>query len=402
MTKALIVGGGIAGPVTAVALRRLGMDVTLSESFPRGAHGVGAFLGLAANGVDALRAVDLGHVVDGLGFATPAMDFYSGTGRHWGRLPLGNGRGGTTTQTMRRSDLYAALADAALQAGVNVQYGKRLVDTRTEADGVRAIFADGTEEVGDLLVGADGVRSRTRELIDPEAPQPRYLGLGNAGGFAQGVDVPGEVGVMQMMFGHDCFFSWTKNPNGEVWWFANTPAPRELSREELAAISSEEWRENLIGLVARDRSPAKRIIRATEDVLAGWNTYDLPTVPTWHSGRTVLVGDSVHAMSPASGQGASMAMEDAVVLAQCLRDSASIEDAFTTYEATRRDRVEKVVAFGKRSGDQKAVGSFGRIVRDLTYPFVLNLVARGQAREDHWLYTHHIEWESPARTFGYA
>ncbi|WP_414638650.1 FAD-dependent monooxygenase, partial [Actinophytocola sp.] len=103
--------------------------------------------------------------------------------------------------------------------------------------------------------------------------------------------------------------------------------------------------------------PAGEIIDATEHVFSGSNTYDFPTVPVWHRGRMIIIGDAAHATSPASGQGASMALEDAVTLAKCLRD---LPAAYTAYENLRRKRVERVVAQGKRNGDGKAwTGSAG-------------------------------------------
>jgi hypothetical protein len=75
------------------------------------------------------------------------------------------------------------------------------------------------------------------------------------------------------------------------------------------------------------------IIRATKEILAGWNTYDFPTVPTWHNERMIIIGDAAHAASPSSGQGASMAIKDAVVLAKCLRDEPCIEDALCNVRA---------------------------------------------------------------------
>lgn len=394
MTKALIIGGGIAGPAAAVALRKAGVDAAVYEAYAREANGTGAFLTLAVNGMDALATLGIAESVRGLGFATPAMEFRSGTGRRLGRIPLVAPTPEAMSRTVTRADLHEVLRDAAVASGATVEHDKRLVDIRTESGGVRAIFADGTEATGDLLVGADGVRSATRRLIDSAAPSPRYVPLGNLGGITRGVTVPGDVGVPQMMFGRECFFAWMNHPNGEVWWFANPPQPEELSREELAAIPAEERRRQLLDLLAADTSPAQEIIGATDHILAGWNTYDLPTVPTWRKGRVVLIGDAVHAMAPSSGQGASQAIEDAVVLAKCVRDHPTIEGAGAGFESARRQRVERVVALGQRSGSQKAVGPVGRMIRDATLPLVFRLLARSQSRSDHWLYSHHIEWES--------
>jgi FAD-dependent urate hydroxylase len=140
----------------------------------------------------------------------------------------------------------------------------------------------------------------------------------------------------------------------------------------------------------------RALLAASDEVFAGWPTYDIPTVPTWHRDGMVLVGDALHAASPASGQGASMAFEDAVTLALCLRDHPSVNDAFAAYERLRRRRVEAVVARGKRTGDVKAPGPVGRWVRDrLAMPLVAAGMKRARPGRDEWLTGHHIDWDSP-------
>jgi FAD-dependent urate hydroxylase len=294
---------------------------------------------------------------------------------------------GTSTQTITRAALYGALRDEAVRRGVPVEYGKRLVAATPERDGVTATFADGTTAHADLLIGADGLRSTVRTIIDPHAPAPRYVPLLNIGGYAKGLRLPDEPGVMRMIFGRACFYAYVIHPNGDVWWFANPRQPRELTREELAAVN---WRERLLELFAKEPGPARDLVEATEELYSGWNTYDFPKVPTWHRDRMIIIGDAAHATSPASGQGASMAIEDAVTLAMSLRDAESVPDAFTRYESLRRRRVERVVAQGKRNGDGK---SLGPVMRHLL-PLFFKLYKPGEAGMN-WMYGHRIDWHSP-------
>ena len=396
MATALIVGGGIAGPVTAMALRAAGFEAAVYEAYDREADGVGAFLTLAVNGLRALQAMGLAEPVRAAGFDTPRMHLVSGTGRLLAEFPNGPALpDGTVSQTVKRTDLYGALRDEAVRRGVRVQYGKRLVDARIlpAGGGVEAHFADGSRAEGDLLIGADGLQSRTRQIIDQKAPAARYIGLLNTGGYARGVAVPGEPGVMRMIFGKRCFFGYVPHPDGEVWWFANPPRAQETSREELAAVTERQWRDHLIELFRRDATPAVDLIRATEQIPTGWNTYDLPSVPTWRNDRMVIVGDAAHAASPASGQGASMAIEDAVVLAKCLRDVPDVATALGVYERLRRDRVERVVAQGKRNGNLKAAGPVGRVVRDLVLPVVMKRIASRDPMG--WIFDYDLDWETP-------
>jgi FAD-dependent urate hydroxylase len=391
--RALIIGGGVAGPVAAMALQRASIDGFIYEAYAGGADYAGAFLTFASNGLDALRAIDAHHLVLAEGFPTPRMTIQSGTGKHLGDVPNGGTLpDGTVSQTLRRADLYRVLRDEAVRRGANIEYGKRLVDAETSPDGsVTARFEDGTEAEGDLLIGADGIHSRTRRIIDPSAPGTRYIPVLNIGGYAREVRVQAQPGTFLMVFGKRAFFGYAVHPSGEVWWFANPPRADEPTGAELAAIGTEQWREMLMDLFAGDDSPAVEIIRSTPGKLAGWATYDLPSVPTWHRGSLVIIGDAAHATAPSSGQGASMAIEDAVVLSRCLRDLPDTRQAFAAYERLRRARVERIVAHGARTSNSKAAGPVVRVLRDLMMPLVLKRVARGGSLA--WMHDYHIAWD---------
>ena len=390
--KALIVGGGVAGPVAAMALRQAEIDSVVYEAYAGGADDAGSFLTFASNGLDALRTIDAHHLVLSEGFPTPRMTIQSGTGKHLGDVPNGGTLpDGTVSQTLKRADLYRALRDEAVRRGARVEYGKRLVDAETTPDGVVALFEDGTEDAGDLLIGADGIHSRTRRIIDPSAPGARFIPVLNIGGYARDVRVLAEPGTFRMVFGKRAFFGYAVHPSGEVWWFANPPRADEPTRAELAAIGTEQWREMLMDLFAGDATPAVEIIRSTPGELAGWATYDLPSVPTWHKGSLVIIGDAAHATAPSSGQGASMAIEDAVVLARCLRDLPDIGQAFAAYERLRRTRVERIVAHGARTSNSKAAGPVARVLRDMVMPLILKRVASGESLA--WMHDYHIAWD---------
>jgi len=389
MTRAIVVGAGVAGPVAAMALQRIGVDATVYEAYAGDAEGVGSFLTMQANGIDALRAVDAAGAVESLGFATPRATFFSGTGKRLGDGPLGAEN--AFSRTLRRADLYAALRAEALRRGARVEHGKRLVTAETGPDGVRAVFADGTEATGDLLIGCDGLQSRVRTAIDPSAPPARYVPVLNIGGEARGVRTdlaPGEYG---MVFGRRAFFGWTVSPDGDVWWFANPPRRDEPAPGELAAITSQEWRARLLALFADDRTPAAQLVAATHTELRGWATYDVPRVPHWYRDRMIVIGDAAHATSPASGQGASLAVEDAVVLAQCLRDVPTVTGAFEAFTNRRRERVERIVAEGNKWSNTKAAGPVARVVRDAVLPMVFRRMnAKGAA--NGWVFEHHVDF----------
>lgn len=172
----LIIGGGIAGPVTAMALREAGIDSTVYEAYDQTADGVGAFLGLAPNGLHALRVLGLDEPVRAAGFDSPGLRLTLSGGRTLLETSFTGTRADALPPiTIKRADLYATLRDEAVRRGIDIVYGKRLVDAVSDHNTVVARFADGTTAEGDLLIGADGLQSRVRQIIDPTSPAPRYV-----------------------------------------------------------------------------------------------------------------------------------------------------------------------------------------------------------------------------------
>ncbi len=396
MRTALVIGAGIAGPVAAIALQRAGITPTVYEAREDTADDAGAFLTLQVNGINALRALGIGPRVTGLGFPTPSMRFRSGTGKLLGEMSTGAALpDGTIGVTLRRSDLYRALRDEARGQGITIEHGRRLADVRPASGGVLAEFTDGTTATADLLVGADGIRSRVRQVIDPEAAPARYVPVLNIGGFAPAMAVDAAPGEYEMVFGKRAFFGYAVAPDGQIWWFANPPQRTEPAPGELAGLTTEHWRARLRELFAGDRTPACAIIDSTPGELRGWATYDVPSVRRWHRDRMIVIGDAAHATSPASGQGASMAIEDSVELGRCLRDLPEPDAAFAAYERLRRARVEQVVANGARSSNAKAAGPVARVLRDAFLPIFLR---RQGAETAAWMHAHHIDWDTPVAT----
>jgi FAD-dependent urate hydroxylase len=399
MSRALVIGAGPAGTVAALALAKAGWEAEIFEAYDRSAGlSQGAFLTVAVNGFDALAAIGADEAVRELGFPSGGIRFLSATGRHLGTLPIGPRLGdGTVTRSLRRADLYAALQELAVRRGIAVHHGKRLRGAAGLGDAVEATFAEGTVARGDLLVGADGLRSTVRQLIDPAAPAPRYTGMSNVGALTRSstVDVGAEAadGDYRMIWGRRCFFGYTVSPDGEIWWFANPPERAELAQEQLA--DPEAVKRRLVDLLSADRGPAAEIVDGTDGGILIGNQYDLPRVPTWQRERMVVIGDAAHAVSPATGQGVSLACEDAVTLGRCLRDEPDVARGPAAYEALRRERVERVVRWGARLGGAKTVGPVGRAARDLVLPRILALGARPKAMERQmWLFSHHIDWDA--------
>lgn len=390
---ALVIGGGIAGPAAAMALQKAGIDAAVYEAHAAAATGVGSFLTLATNGIDALRALGAAEGASRLGFPTTAMVFWSGGGKRLGAAQVSIAlEDGTTGRTLKRADLYRVMSKEALRRGIRVEHGKRLVAAVEGPSGVRATFADGSEAEGDLLVGADGVHSTVRRLIDPDAPAPRYARLVNLGGFVRGVAVDAQPGTYHMIFGKRAFFSYALAPDGEVWWFANLPEPREPDGDALRGTGSEEWRRRLIQAFRDDAGPAVPLVQATAQPLEGTVFHTLPSLPRWHGERMIVIGDAAHAPSPSSGQGASLAVEDAVQLGKSLWELPDVPRALAAVESIRRRRVEPIVRAAARVNNDKAATGAGRVMRDLMLPVFLKLMTN--SRQARRLYGYHIEWNT--------
>jgi len=390
---ALIIGGGIAGPAAAMALQKAGIDPVIYEARPADADGIGAFLTLASNGIDALRTLGADRPALAAGFPTPAITLRSGTGKRLGQTRTGGSLAdGTTSYTIKRADLYQVLHQQASSRGVRVEHGKRLIAAEQAGDGVRAVFADGTEAAGDVLIGCDGVHSAVRPIIDPVAPAPAYAGLLNTGGYARGVQVGTEPGSYEMIFGKRAFFGYATAPGGQVWWFANLPRRAEPARSQAQALGGDQWRPRLLELFADDAGPATALIEATPQIMAMSPIHTIAHLPAWHHGRMIVIGDAAHAPSPTSGQGASLSIEDALVLAKSLRDQPGHQAAFAAFEAARRPRVERIIKWAARINSSKAAGPVTRVFRDAMLPVILTVTADSKALRQ--TYGYHIDWDA--------
>ncbi|RNL86470.1 FAD-dependent oxidoreductase [Halostreptopolyspora alba] len=399
MTRALIIGGGVGGPVAAAALKRAGLEPVVYEAHPGPGEGLGAFLTLAPNGLAALRTVSmLERVRASASFPTTRVEFVNGSGRRLGLL------GGEEhlpeelrSVTINRAALQRAVADSAADQGVGVEYGKRLARYTESDSGVVAEFTDGSTAEGAVLLGADGIHSTVRRALAPDGPHPSYTGLLGIGGYSPVPDTPPTPeATMRMVFGRRAFFGYQSAPSGETYWFANL-GHSELTREEIAARDDAEWQEHALGLFRDDPPEITRIMReCAPSAFRPLGIYDLASLPHWYRGRAALLGDAAHAVSPASGQGASLAAEDALVLARCLRDINDVPEALAAYEWERRDRVERIVAEGRKRGARKAgsANPAALLVRDMTLRVVFGLTARFGSQG--WIHDHRVDFEARA------
>jgi 2-polyprenyl-6-methoxyphenol hydroxylase-like FAD-dependent oxidoreductase len=331
--RAIVVGGGIGGLTAAVALLRAGLEVRVFERAEE-LRAVGAGISIWANAVRALERVGLGDAVGGLG-AEIGVEVRSWRGDLLTAMPASEMRRlGGANLALHRADLQTALL-SALPEGT-IRTGSRFVRFENGAGQVVAHFADGREERGDLLVGADGLFSTVREQLHGDG-RPRYAGYTAW----RGVAVPGrelvpEGGDLGLM-GRGSEFGLANIGRGRFYWYLTKNAP-EGEGDDPAGRKGEVL-ERLRGWYG----PAPEAVEVTdEEAILRSDIYDRePLGEVWGRGRVTLLGDAAHPMTPNLGQGACQAIEDAVVLAHSLAERPA-EDALRHYEGRRAGRTAMI------------------------------------------------------------
>ncbi|WP_092556641.1 FAD-dependent monooxygenase [Actinoplanes derwentensis] len=341
MRRVIIAGGGVAGTATALALSKAGIEAEVYEAHPSRGADAGAFLTVMPNGMAGLAEIGAAEAVDAVSYPARTVTLLDTEGQRLGHRPID-----APSRSLTRAALYRALQQLAVARGIPVHHGRRMTGATTGADGVEVTFDDGGTVTGDVLVGADGIHSRTRRLIDPAAPEPRYSGQHVVYGYTPGNPAGLDLDEYYMIRGGQAFFGLTvPGGDGRTWWFARLRGPQPA-----AGLSPGQWRDLALSACRDDSTPAHDLIAAAGTTVVGGDSYDIPTTPHWHGARMVLTGDAAHAAVPAAAQGASMAIEDAVALATALSEHDDPTTAFTAYEKRRRLETEETVAASARMG----------------------------------------------------
>ena len=337
---AIIIGGGIGGLATALALRKVGITARVYEATST-IREVGAGLTLWSNAIHALHWLGLEERLNALSVPEIQGGIVTWRGEPLMHMDAADmqRRFGTPAIVVHRAELQAALLDA-VGDGV-VQTGQRCVGISQDAAGVRLAFADGHEDRAALVIGADGIHSVVRQQLFDKTP-PRYSGYG-----AWRAVVPFDLdGVGHEVWGRGARFGFVPMSEGRVYWFATHNAPETYEDPSPAARHA--------AVCAAFRgwlAPVEDIVRATPaDAILYNPIYDRPPLSHWSEGRVTLLGDAAHPMTPNLGQGACQALEDAVVLARSLQAEPDIHTALKTYAVARISRTRRVVAQSRRIG----------------------------------------------------
>lgn len=359
----VVVGGGVAGTVSAIALRQIGAEVTMVEAYPDPAGTIGSFLSIATNGLRALDAIGCRERVSARGFPVARQRVWSGSGALLGDAPRGRlASDPLTSVTLMRADLVDELRQAAADNGVDIVLGERLATASRQADSVRVQLAGGATITADLLVGADGIWSTTRRLLDPTAPEPAYAGLYTISGFAESADVATDESVFNMVMARGGAFIHLRHPDGRIWWQAQVTSKQEPARE---GVTDAEWLRVLGDTFRSERVPSA-IIAATTQLHRPTLNHVVGPVPAWHDDRIVIVGDAAHPVG--AGQGASMAIESGRALAAALAGAPSVPAALAEFDRQRRPRVARLLAVADGNRKAKKAGPLRRAVERVAMP----------------------------------
>jgi 2-polyprenyl-6-methoxyphenol hydroxylase-like FAD-dependent oxidoreductase len=387
--KALIIGAGIAGPVAALFLKRAGIDAAVYEAWPY-ATGIGGGLQIAPNGMHVLAALGLAEEMISRGAVAESFDFFAKNGAKIGSIGRNmKARFGQPAVNMRRATLNEVLIDRAWCAGVELYFDKRLAKIEDRADRpITATFTDGSTAEGDFLIGADGVHSMVRQHVVPNGPKPFDTGLLSFGGFVRRalLEAAGIGPRIEATFGQAGFFGYgycNSDPEqGAMWW--STQPSNGIDAATFRAMAPSALKQHLRDFHAGWHAPIPQIIDVAENIMVT-DTLDVASLPTWSRGRTVLIGDAAHATSPHAGQGASIALEDALRLARLLQEGGELRETFAQFEAERRPRAKRVVALARRNGGTKrAYTPTGAWFRDRMMKLLIPLTSKGM----DWMYAY--------------
>ncbi|MFH9672966.1 FAD-dependent monooxygenase [Streptomyces sp. NPDC017405] len=364
--KALVIGAGIGGLAAAATLRRAGVEVQIFERAPELRPGTTA-VSLMANAILALRSagIDITPGLDKRAVVFDELRFLTKRGRLIRALPF---RGladklGAPNYAVHRADLQQTLLDAA-GPGLAIELGATATGFITGDDGVEVTFEDGRKATGDLLIGADGFNSALRRQV-ATADEPR------PGGYVCWLaTVPFShprmtKGYAAHYWGRGQRFGLADIGHGRAYWWATKNVPAGISP------SRRPGKAGVTRLFAGWADEVREAIRITpEETIVSITAQDRPFLSRWGSGRMTLLGDAAHPMLVSLGQGAALAIEDAVVLARHLKDAPDLSAALRGYEDERRPRTEALVAAARAlSLTEQLEGPVAAPMRDLYFRF---------------------------------
>lgn len=343
----VIIGAGMGGLTTGIALKKFGHQVRIFEQTEK-ILPVGAAISLWSNGVKCLNYLGLTDKIAKLGGQMDDLAYVDGlTGdvmTQFSLLPLIE-EVGQRPYPVARADLQNMLMD---EFGRDQIYlGKKMVSLEDKADSVEVHFADGSSTQADLLIGADGTHSLTRTYVLGQQVQRRYAGYVNWNGL---VEISEDLAPAQQWttyVGEAKRASLMPVADGKFYFFLDVPLPAGLdnNRDEYKKLLKQyfvDWCQPVQQLIERlDPQKTNRV-----------EIHDIEPFTQFYKGRVVILGDAAHSTTPDIGQGGCQAMEDAIYLARSLQiNTLGLEDALRRYQNKRNERANELVLRARKRCD---------------------------------------------------
>lgn len=330
----LIIGAGIAGLTTAIALQQKGIDFLVMEAVPE-INAVGAGISLAGNAMRVLKKLEVDQEIKQNGHLISSMIIQDQNGKFISIMDAEklSKENGFENVAIHRGALHEVLLKKIDKNKIIT--GKKAIGFEQREGGIRILFEDGTYSDASGAILADGIHSTIRKKLIPDS-MPRYSGYTCWRGIAEN-----KWGIEKKAFetwGSEGRFGYVPIGNNQIYWFAckNAPARDPLMK----AWTIQDLKKNFQSFA----NPIPSILENTPDEELIWSDIaDLKPLRQFAFGRILLIGDAGHATTPNLGQGACMGMEDAITVADVLLESNDVEVAFKRFEDKRIQRTRFIV-----------------------------------------------------------
>ena len=331
MVQIAIVGGGIGGLTTALALKQSGFDSEVFEQAPA-LHDVGAAIAIWPNAMRILDRLGLADQVLAKAGVIKEIRWLDQNGWLINRVSIGET---TPAVALHRADLQHILVQALPPSSLHL--GHSLVNHSQQRDSVVANFANGRSIEAGVLIGADGIHSRVREQFLNDG-DPVYRGYIVWRGISPvtPTEIPPHTAIE--IHGRGKRFGIGPVGLGRTGWWASANNAN-LTHDELSRLFAG-WHKPVLDLI--EATPKSSILTTP--------VFDRPAVERWGTGRMTLLGDAIHPTTPNLGQGGCLAMEDAIVLARCFEKYGAAEEALRTYERNRYERTKTISSYSRYYG----------------------------------------------------
>lgn len=386
--RIIIVGGGIAGSALAIKLIEQGAEIKIIERREKHQLDEGLFMGMSPNGLNILnQLVDISKIYDN--YSSGTLHFFNARGKRIACLDTSYQREqyGIESIQIKRSAITRLLHNKLTSLGCSLEYGCQLNSIDITGKKISVNTTMGEISDFDLLIGADGIHSKCRDIVFPNRPKPVYTGQISTGAIVSIPHWEDKTGAINMTFGKRAFFAFATSNKGEIWWFNNFYRRLEPDGKKIASTLQREIITELLELHKGDDRKISEILMASGNVFA-YPVYEVPRLEKWHTENICLIGDAAHAVSPHTGQGASLALEDSAVLAKCLAKYPESGLAFSTFQALREKRVKEIIVQARKIGKSKSrPNPISTFFRDVFLKYFINL----EKKKLDWVYAYNVD-----------